>query len=315
VPDGGGLGLYTGNAGIGVFLLYLGEAAKDARFRKTAEASFARVLAQAKAEGEGLHWEHSSLDIIGGEAGIGLGLLAMHEKTKNPKYLAVARKAAKWLAGKAEREGKALRWKKYGAYDAGFSHGASGVAFFLHLAGDTKSARSGADWVASVSRPRGKGAILWEYYAGEPPKGKSNWIMNSWCHGAPGTVRIFTLLHRRGGGKADLETAIKGGGGIRFELRMDAGKPRYFNPTYCCGASAASTPSWTSTRLPARSAGSTTRNCWPTTCWAPFATRRAFACTPSTTARTGPRRKTPTSLPGSCLGTPASDTFFCASRF
>jgi uncharacterized protein YyaL (SSP411 family) len=60
--------------------------------------------------------------------------------------------------------------------------------------------------------------------------------MNSWCHGAPGTTRLFLLLHRLTGDGVYLRTAARGAGGIRAEARLSAGKPFYYNPTVCCGA-------------------------------------------------------------------------------
>ncbi|MCU0723608.1 MAG: hypothetical protein MUC63_08335, partial [Planctomycetes bacterium] len=74
------------------------------------------------------------------------------------------------------------------------------------------------------------------YYADPPPAGKQNWVMNSWCHGAPGTTRLFLLLHRLTGDAPSLAAAAKGSVGVRAEARLAAGKPFYYNPTYCCGA-------------------------------------------------------------------------------
>ncbi|MHC4549888.1 MAG: lanthionine synthetase LanC family protein [Planctomycetota bacterium] len=239
VPDGGRVGLYVGNAGIGLFLMYLHDASGDARFRQGAEAAFARILGKARTDGPGLRWEHASRDIIGGEAGIGLALLEMHRLTGDAKYRDVARKAGRWLLSVANRNGSHVRWQRHDLYDASFSHGAAGIAFFLHAAqGEAvvEAARGAAEWVASAARPCGEGAVLWEYYAGTPPSGKKNWVMNSWCHGAPGTIRLFLRLHRDTGDERHLATALAGGGGIRHETRQAAGKPFYYNPTYCCGA-------------------------------------------------------------------------------
>jgi lantibiotic modifying enzyme len=239
IPEAEGCGLYTGNAGIGVFLLHLFEATKDARFRIAAEGAFERVLKDAKAEGAGCCWEYAFQDVIGGEAGIGLALLEAHRLTGNPAYLAAARKAAAWLVSRASLKDDAAFWTTYGAADPNFSHGSAGIAFFLAALGDAgprKAALAGAKWVESQGKPCEGGAILWQYYAEPPPEGKRNWVMNSWCHGAPGTTRLFSLLHRLTGDAAFLATASKGAGGIRAEARLASGKPFFYNPTYCCGA-------------------------------------------------------------------------------
>jgi lantibiotic modifying enzyme len=239
VPDGGGLGLYNGNAGIGLFLLHLAKATGDARFRKGAVAAFERILDEAE-EGEGgIQWPSALLDVIGGEAGIGLALLEMHAGTGDVRYAEAARGAAGRLRAVADRSEGRVRWQRYGFFDAAFAHGAAGIAFFLAAAGGKPGladAALAADWIESVAKPCGEGAVLWEYYAGEPPEGKRNWIMNSWCHGAPGTIRLFLLLHRRTGEERRLDAAVRGGGGILHELRLETGKPFYYNPTLCCGA-------------------------------------------------------------------------------
>jgi lantibiotic modifying enzyme len=233
VPDGTRLGLYTGNAGIGTFFIHLYRVTNEPMFRKAADEAFKRILAEVRPEG---HWVYASKDIIGGEAGIGLALLQMHRITGNTQYRAAAKSAASWLIGIAERESDAVRWKGFKPYDAGYSHGAAGMALFLEAAGESKTSRAAADWVESVAKPCGENAILWEYYPGEPPEGKRNWVMNSWCHGAPGVVKLFVLLHARTGEKGYLQIAERGGGGICHEAKVGSGSPSYYNPTYCCGA-------------------------------------------------------------------------------
>jgi len=239
IPEAEGIGLYTGNAGIGIFLLHLFQATKDARFRAAADGAFERVLKEAKAEGEGCCWENAFQDIIGGEAGIGLALIEAHRLAGNPAYIAAARKAASWLLSKAAPKGDMALWTTYGTPDPNFSHGTAGIAFFLVALGDPparKAGIAGAKWVESQASPCEGDGLLWKYYAEPPPQGKQNWVMNSWCHGAPGTTRLFLLLHRLTGDEAVLRTAARGAGGIRAEARLSSGKPFYYNPTVCCGA-------------------------------------------------------------------------------
>jgi lantibiotic modifying enzyme len=238
-PEGAGLGLYTGNAGIGLFLMHMYEETKEKAFKAAAVGAFERILEEATVEKGGIHWTYSSLDIIGGEAGIGLALMEMHRLTGDGRYRAAAKKAATWLLAAADREGGSVRWEKYGYLDPNFSHGTAGIAFFLAGLGQKKfegPARSASEWVLKQAVPCGDGAHEWRYYSGPPPKGKRNWVMNTWCHGAPGTVHLFLLLHRLGGEAKWLKAAEMGGGGIRHAMGMDAGKLFYYNPTYCCGA-------------------------------------------------------------------------------
>ncbi|MHC5038258.1 MAG: lanthionine synthetase LanC family protein [Planctomycetota bacterium] len=239
-PEGGGLGLYTGNAGIALFLMQLHKEAKDERFKKSATEGFERLFREVQEANGGWHWPRDAKDIIGGEAGIGLALLEMYRLTKEKRYQEGARKAARWLDSIAIREERFVKWATYVGHDANYSHGASGIAFFLYAAGEKASrdtAVAAARWIESVAKPCGEGAVEWEYYSGPPPKGRrARGVWNTWCHGAPGTVRLYILLHEGTGKKAFLETALQGGGGIRKAMRLASGKPFYYNLTYCCGA-------------------------------------------------------------------------------
>jgi hypothetical protein len=239
IPEGYGVGLYTGNAGIGLFLQMLADATDDKRFRRTAAAAFERILREAVAEGSGCHWTHAFQDIIGGEAGIGLALLEMHLRTGEGRYQKAAQKAGAWLLSKALRQGASVYWKKYGYLDPNFSHGTSGIALFLSALKDEgaqKAALASAAWVESTAVSTPGGGLHWKYYAGTPPEGKTNWVMNSWCHGAPGTVRLFLRLHRATGDKRPLKVACKAGEGIRADCKLREKQPFFYNPTYCCGA-------------------------------------------------------------------------------
>ncbi|MHC4780409.1 MAG: lanthionine synthetase LanC family protein, partial [Planctomycetota bacterium] len=239
IPDGTRYGLYDGNAGIGLFLMHLFRETKEKAFEKAALAAYQRILGEATEEKGGLHWTYSFTDIIGGESGIGLCLAEMGRLTEDKRYGEAALKTGTWLLATADREGGTFRWAKYGSFDPNFSHGTSGIAFFLaSMDGGEFSgpARSAARWVEKQGTPCEGEGTLWRYYAEPPPKGKRNWVMNSWCHGAPGTIRLFILLHRVSGEKKWLDAALKGGGGIRHSLQLSKEKIFYYNPTYCCGA-------------------------------------------------------------------------------
>lgn len=200
VPEGRGPGLYVGSAGIGLFLAQLGEP----EFAKGAEAAFQPLLDPSRVR--------SGRDVISGEAGIGLALLAMHRLTKDARYRTAARASAAWLASGPEPES---------GHDPAFSHGVAGVAFFLRAEGEADAAREAARWIADRPSP-------WHYYGGAPPEGKRDWFMNSWCHGPAGTTRPFLLLHRADGDASALATAVEGG-----RAMLAASPPP--NATWCCG--------------------------------------------------------------------------------
>ncbi len=239
-PDGDGPGLYSGNAGIALALQELAAETSDGRFAKAAKSAIERIAADAAGgtEAGGAPWT-GYMDLIAGEAGIGLALLRMHELTGDKDCLRLAGRAAAWLSAKSQSAEGAVWWNPYGHMDACFSHGTSGIAFFLALVEGAPAGgrvRKAASWVESAAKPAGDGGLEWEYYAGPPPQGKANWVMNSWCHGAPGTVRLYLLLHRLTGERSYLDVASRGCEGIRSEAKMRSGKPFFHNPSYCCGA-------------------------------------------------------------------------------
>lgn len=238
VPDGDGVGLYSGNAGIGLFLMHLSMASSEKRFRKTAEAAFERILKEGTRDKDGLRWVYELQDIIGGEAGIGLALLEMYRLTKNDAYRVAADEAGQWLLSKATRDAEGVRWTTYGSLDPNFSHGTAGIAFFLSALKGPEPRKAGvgaATWIESVAE-KGADGLYWKMYAGNPPEGKGNGTMHSWCHGSPGTVALYLLLHRTTGDAHFLDVSKKSGTGLAAELQVATGKPLLANPSFCCGA-------------------------------------------------------------------------------
>jgi lantibiotic modifying enzyme len=239
IPDSDGCGLYSGNAGIGLFLMNLHKVCGEDRFKKCAEGAFERILKDAKQEKGGLCWEYAMQDIIGGEAGIGLALLEMHRLTGRKEYLDAANKTGNWLMAVADRKNGRCEWAKYGYLDANFSHGTAGIAFFLASLKDPeaqKAAAGATDWIESVAKPDGKNGIFWEYYAETVPEGQENRVMTSWCHGSPGTALLFVRQSLLKGKERHLEVVKKAGEGLKNDLRVDSGEPAFANPTFCCGA-------------------------------------------------------------------------------
>ncbi|MDQ7778810.1 MAG: lanthionine synthetase LanC family protein [Planctomycetota bacterium] len=238
-PDGARCGLYDGNAGIGIFLVHLHKAAGDQRFLKCANDAFERIIKEAKREKDGCCWEYSFQDIIGGEAGIGLSLLEMHRLTKRVEYLETAKKAGRWLVSRSENKNDLCQWQTYGALDPNFSHGAAGIVFFLMALREPEfqdAATGGARWIESVAKDDGRKGLFWEYYAGTPPEGKENSVMASWCHGSPGTARVFILANRLTGKTEPLEVARKAGTGLRNSVCIGSTDASFANPSFCCGA-------------------------------------------------------------------------------
>ena len=213
--------LYSGTAGIALFLLHLYEATGEKVFRATGAGALAQALsreeelraakrfgwfdglsgiacaaahagshiAEALRLARDLPSADSRLDIINGSAGAIGALLFLHRKTGEPWLLDQARDHAQNLLRSASRGDAGWSWK---AGDAGtgaltgFAHGASGIAWSLlelfHTTGD------------SEFRDAALQAFRWEdshFLADEQnwpdfryPDAPHGAVM--WCHGAPG---------------------------------------------------------------------------------------------------------------------------------
>jgi len=191
-------GLYVGAAGIG---FVLGEAFRithDPRYRDGALKAVKVLQETARNVGAGVEWNDSS-DIISGGSGIGLFLLWAARELDAPSARDLAVKAGRRLIALGQHRGPGqLGWMLDATYPLelpNFSHGTAGVAYFLAtLYQDTHdeefldAALAGARYLTSIADPQGGGCLILHdganaklYYLG-------------WCHGPPGTARLFYRL-------------------------------------------------------------------------------------------------------------------------
>jgi lantibiotic modifying enzyme len=196
---GEGAGLYTGLAGIVHVLDRVHAASGNDRHATAARLGFAMLKDLAKQTGAGIAWSASN-DIISGSAGIGLTLLWGARAFGDPSAVELARRAGHRLAEVGIAKGDGLTWeispqvpRRY----PNFSHGAAGVAYFLtqltRATGDTsftRVAERGARYLQGISiETPGKGRMV---FHSEP--GNEQIFYLSWCHGPPGTARLFHAL-------------------------------------------------------------------------------------------------------------------------
>lgn len=191
-------GLYTGEAGIGFVLEETWRATRDPRFRDAARRTAQLIKESARPTGHGVQWSESN-DIISGNAGIGLYLLRAARAFDDPSLIAVATHAARRLLEVAQPSHGGLKWSISPTVPSlypNFSHGAAGVGYFLatlHQATGEPTfldgALAAARYLDAVARKDDAGWLVFHH----EPNGEDLFYL-SWCHGPPGTARLFYRL-------------------------------------------------------------------------------------------------------------------------
>lgn len=182
-------GLYSGLGGI-AFALAQQDSSADA-----AQHLIDELLRRTPSGGD---WT----DVISGTAGYGLTLLWAAERLGRADALAAATVTGDQLLHAAEPahpDGRGLVWRMQAKDEfvmPNFSHGTAGVAFFLaRLAAATgeerflAAAEAGARHLIAIADPAGAGRLIHHH----APGGEALHYLG-WCHGPPGTARLFLQL-------------------------------------------------------------------------------------------------------------------------
>jgi lantibiotic modifying enzyme len=233
-------GLYTGLGGIGYTLLETANLTRDAKYSDAAKKAAERVRQLAKPAGKGVEWNDTT-DIIGGGAGTGLFLLYAAKELDEPAYRDLADKAGRRLIELARPENGGEKWAmspKFPRLMPNFSHGTAGIAYFLATlsaeSGDKAfldHAIAGGKYLQSVAKTTGDMCLIFH----NEPDGKDLYYL-SWCHGPPGTARLFYRLFQITKDPQWMEWVHKSARGV-----MDSGIPETRQPGYwnnvsqCCG--------------------------------------------------------------------------------
>jgi lantibiotic modifying enzyme len=192
-------GLYTGLAGLGTTYLVLDTTGTGLSWSGAAKKLSAQLITRAKQVGDGSEWSDSN-DIISGTAGTGLFLLQAASRWGDRALLALAVRAGRRLLKTAHPSEGGLMWfpaatgpRNY----PNFSHGTSGVAYFLaSLYRQTKErafldgALAGVKYLEAVATRRNGTRAIFHVSGG----GENRYYL-SWCHGPVGTARLFARLH------------------------------------------------------------------------------------------------------------------------
>lgn len=205
-------GLYTGLAGIGFTLQQVADATDEDKYMAAARDCLeiikrsAQVIEQPGRTGDrpgAVRWNDST-DIISGTAGIGLYLLNAAQQSGDPEALRLAVAAGEGLLQQAEQTPAGLSWKMSPGYVRdmpNFSHGTAGVAYFLcqlsQHSGDKRfldAAIAGAEHLQSIANHEHDGLCIYHH----SPDGENLYYLG-WCHGPPGTARLFYTLGKATG--------------------------------------------------------------------------------------------------------------------
>lgn len=208
--------VYSGSAGVGLFLGLLGKTTGERRFQEAGERALKRSLSCGLRAGEpqglaGLSGIGQALLIVGladqaraigdrvsplrdgevcdllyGSAGIGTFLLSLHRRTGKRRYLRAA-----FLRGDALLQA-GPPWPLNGSRYTGYSHGAAGIGeFFLRLyaeSGDERFLDGARMCLRLVTRHSvRRGARLDTIYKPDDPR-----VIRHWCHGSPG-ILLFEM--------------------------------------------------------------------------------------------------------------------------
>ncbi|MGH9348572.1 MAG: lanthionine synthetase LanC family protein [Vicinamibacterales bacterium] len=233
-------GLYTGLAGIGYTLVEIANLTREAKYRDGARKAADRLRALARPAGKGVEWNDVT-DIVGGSAGTGLFLLYAAKELEEPAYQDLATKAGHRLIELARREGAGEKWAMSPAFPRlmpNFSHGTAGIAYFLAtLSAETaepvflEHAIAGAGYLQSIAKTEGEVCLIFH----NEPDGRDLHYL-SWCHGPPGTARLFYRLHQITKDAQWMEWVHKAARGVMASGIPEARQPGYWNNvSQCCG--------------------------------------------------------------------------------
>ncbi len=243
IPPAEAAGLYTGIAGVGYTLSETYKLSKNEIY-KTAAIRTLDILEHASAKvdsanpDKGIHFAGIN-EIVYGAAGIGLYFNYMDETYNLQQARNLAKQTANGLLHTAIDTLGGLRWRlepSYNRFMDNFSHGTAGVAYFLaetyqktknpHYLNAALKASKLLDGLAND-----KGYIPHHF-----PEGEELYYL-SWCHGPPGTTRLYYSLYQATDDEQWLDKMIQPANHLLNEGIEEHETPGYWNNVgKCCGA-------------------------------------------------------------------------------
>ena len=248
LPDGAesiDAGLYTGVSGLGFVFLETWRASGEKRFRDAASRCVTLLREHAVEAGAGVEWNDVT-DIISGSAGIGLFLLhvavgmdddvALDQEQRAHAMTLVGRAAARLEELGEEAEG-GTKWAMSPriprAYP-NFSHGTAGVAYFFAELSRVGAGDAGRD--AAVAGGERLLALAQDGLVPHHEPGGEELFYLGWCHGPPGTARLYHVLGELTG-DAQWANASRSAFDAAVATGIPAERPDGFwnNAGQCCG--------------------------------------------------------------------------------
>jgi lantibiotic modifying enzyme len=233
-------GLYTGAAGIGFVLTETWRRTDDPKYRDAARHSVTLLRRHAKTAGAGVEWSDSA-DIISGGAGITLFLLYASRVLGDDDAVELAALAGSRLAELGKAADGGFKWAigpRVPTLYPNFSHGTAGVCYALATLYEVTrdrplldAALQGTEYLNAVA-DRADGACKVFHHE---PGGETLYYL-SWCHGGPGTARLFHRLADVTGDKRWLGQIDCYARGVTAMGAPIARSPGYWqNISQCCG--------------------------------------------------------------------------------
>ena len=241
LPDSleeGQSGLYTGVAGLGFVLEETYRATGEANYHDGALRCVDLIKKTAQPTEHGVTWSGVT-DIVSGSAGTGLFLLYAAERIGHPDAMDLAVQAGRKLVAQRIAETDGAKWAMFPTFPRlmpNFSHGTAGVAYFLvelHRATGKATfldaALEGAAYLRSETTDDG---LLFHH----EPEGEDLFYL-SWCHGPPGTARLYYRLWQVTHDEAWMEEIHKAARGVMHTGIPDTLTPGFWNNVSpCCGS-------------------------------------------------------------------------------
>lgn len=236
-PDAYEMGLYTGLAGIGFTLTELFKITNDDVYAKAALKTITLLESASEQSENGIHWGQLS-DIVYGSAGIGLYLHYIADELQSEKADSLSIRVAEGLLDTTIDTLGGLRWKFHpedDRYMDNFSHGTSGVAYFLARAYQRTKHTEYLDAALRAAMLLDTLANNKGYIPHHLPGGESLYYL-SWCHGPAGTSRLYYALYEATKDKLWLTKIIHSANHLMEEGIAVQEKPGFWNNVgKCCG--------------------------------------------------------------------------------
>lgn len=253
---GMGTGLYEGLGGLGFVLGETYKAAHDRKYLEGLRKCADLISRRASSSGKGIAWiAHTGdtayfvTDVIGGSAGSGLFLLYASGMLHEKRYRDLAVRAGLRLMEAGHAAGSGTKW----AMDAtdkdcspvfrrlmpNFSHGTAGIAYFLvRLYEETKerrfllAAEAGARYLQSIAKTDSGTACIFH----DEPDNTGLYYLG-WCHGPPGTARLFYQLYKSTQDEAWMDWTRRLAGTLLASGIPEKRTPGFWNNvSQCCGS-------------------------------------------------------------------------------